>query len=153
MKFKFIVKVPEGGEFPRFYGLAWRSFYKPEVYGAIMPFHLIIGWGRHFWYKFRYPKYAKLTEPELWENLRAAQSEVRLLHTLLSPSSDGTPVTIRTVKLPDGKLAIEKEYEHIGGSEIQISYTYNDLANPSQEISKEAYRTDYWGRIEGIELL
>ena len=76
---RFIKTVPEGSYAPRGYGLAWRSFYKPEIYFAPMPFHLLIGWGRFLWQRFRYPRYAKLTEPELHANLRNARHEIAVL--------------------------------------------------------------------------
>ncbi len=76
---KFIIEVDEGGEMPRFYGLAWRCFYKPKVYGAPIPFHWFIGWGRYWWQKCKYPRYARLEEAELWDNLNAARVEIREL--------------------------------------------------------------------------
>ena len=106
---KFIIEVEEGGEMPRGYGLAWRSFYKPIIYGAPVPFHLLIGWGRHWWYKFKYPRYAKLKEPELWANLRAARTEIITLRWQVSREIMG--LVIDTSEHP--KLILRKIAEAI----------------------------------------
>lgn len=60
--------------------------------------------------------------------------------------------TERRVILPDGTHAIEVEYKHYGGSETQVTYGYYDPAT-NLEINEFDYETDYWGRIEGVEVV
>jgi len=79
---KFIEAVEEGGCAPRGYGLAWRSFYKAEIYFAPIPFHLFIGWGRRLWHRYRYPKYGELGTAELLANLSGAREELRFRRML-----------------------------------------------------------------------
>jgi hypothetical protein len=54
---KFIETIPEGGVSPRFYGVAWRSFIRPEIYCTPIPFNHIIRVSRQIWIRLKYPMY------------------------------------------------------------------------------------------------
>lgn len=59
-------------------------------------------------------------------------------------------VTIRTVRLPNGKKAVEHEQKYYGGSETQVTYDYY---RHGLLVNKNKFRLDYWGRIENIEII
>ncbi len=60
------------------------------------------------------------------------------------------PKTLRIVKLPDDRIALEVETINYGGSETYPDYQY--FCN-GEEITTEEFETDYWFRIENIEVL
>lgn len=57
------------------------------------------------------------------------------------------PMTLMTVKLPDGRLALEVETINYGGSETYPSYEY---FCDGEEIRMDGFNTDYWGRITNL---
>ena len=60
------------------------------------------------------------------------------------------PKTLRVVKLPDDRIALEIEIISYGGSE---TYTYYEYFYDGEQITTKGFETDYWGRIEPIEVL
>ena len=57
------------------------------------------------------------------------------------------PITLMTVKLPDGRLALEVETINYGGSETYPSYKY---FCEGEQITTKGFKTDYWFRIEDV---
>lgn len=58
--------------------------------------------------------------------------------------------TVRKVKLPNGIEATEFE-EKFGNQETQVTYDY--LSEHGTRITKSDFKLDYWGRIEGVEVI
>jgi hypothetical protein len=54
---KFIKTVEEGGTAPRFYGVAWRNFRKPEIHCAPVPLNHLIRISRQVHHRLKYPMY------------------------------------------------------------------------------------------------
>lgn len=46
----FFILIPEGGEFPRCYGLAWREPWGRRAVCAPIPLNILIGWSRLAYY-------------------------------------------------------------------------------------------------------
>lgn len=64
-------------------------------------------------------------------------------------------LVFREVRLPDGTEVVEVEEQHRGGSETQVTYQYYKWWGivPLGRVRKNAFETDYWGRIKGIEVI
>ena len=55
------------------------------------------------------------------------------------------PTTLKIVKLPDDRIALEVETINYGGSETYPTYTYY---YQGKQIIGHDFETSYWGRIE-----
>lgn len=58
--------------------------------------------------------------------------------------------SFRCCVLPDGTQAIEVEHKFAVCGETQASYEYR-LLSTKKIINKQKYKTDYWGKIEGVK--
>ena len=65
---------------------------------------------------------------------------------------------LQRVRLPNGEEACEVRHDMVGANETQMCYSYADVAVLDALVAapvkdKSPFTTDYWGRIEGLEMI